>query len=880
MLAVSAATATTGAVPPRAAAPVCRYPTGVVANQWQAVPPPAGAQAPVSLHQLDQDPCVVLAADRAGARWRSTDAGAHWTALGSHPRTTRLFTERLQPRVGAGPVGPVIATGPAESDDALPQVYVSDDGGVTFEAARLAVDQQVTPLPVAVPVPVEVPLRMDVAGATTAVHYAGGTANPYVYLAGLARPASLPAGSPVAGAASLLKSTDGGHTFRTVAGAQRLRPTVIAVNPTSQDEIWVNDAQGTRGGGAWVSYDGGTTFSPGCCPESSVRDITIAAAPDGGIVVLLATDAGLLRSVDDGTSWEPLFGLPVSQVRTPPDDPGTVLVDSAEGVTMSRGAGTVFTPLPGLPAGCAARGLRRDDRVPSTFLVECGATTLRLLLTRYAGSLAPGGGTTGPLPPIGGLPPTLPVGRPLVELASWALPDSNSATGTIAFDGSILYYDQNRPGDIGRIRASDGVPLPPLQTEAVVVSLTVDLRRNQLLVTTGTSELLAFDLRTGQRRNVGLPPTKVPSYDSAHDGLAWIPEGAGTMYRRSIAGMGPGDAGCTWAGTQVGAGVQGTSTFVAAGDGGGYVQDEDDATLFRIDAACNTVGVYRHRTFSESGAENDAMACDTQSYFPQPAIWIRDSAPQSVTAYGVPFGYCPMPSRLTLRLARDVYAGSPTSLCAELRNATNGSPAADRGVAVSVDGVVAGHGQTDRNGLVCVPYVPAGGFVGRRLEAVTARFAGDSALYPSSATGPLSVLDGRPLPPAPPHPAVVVPVPPAPAPAVPPNPVPNPGPGGAPAQAPAPEGAQAQAGQMQAQGNSVAQGVVVPQRQQQPQLALARAANQIGVENNAMVAPARRRRPVPVDGPSVAVVLAVACFATAGAARTAAARVRTKEVHR
>src|SRR5205823_1059558 len=81
----------------------------------------------------------------------------------------------------------------------------------------------------------------------------------------------------------------------------------------------------------------------------------------------------------------------------------------------------------------------------------------------------------------------------------------------------------------------------------------------------------------------------------------------------------------------------GTSSFVAGGDGGGYIQIEDNSTLFRIDRHCLVMGVFNHHAYSESSNENDAMACDTQTFFPQPAIWIRDSGPGTVTAYGVPF---------------------------------------------------------------------------------------------------------------------------------------------------------------------------------------------------------------------------------------------------
>jgi hypothetical protein len=849
-LSAAASTAVAG-VPAAPAAAPCRYPGTTPPDRWAAVATPPGA---ASAAQLDQDPCTLLAAGPSGRRWRSTDAGVRWTAVPG-PAIARVLAERLQPRAGAEPVGPLLGIGAVPDATGQPQVYVSDDDGVTFAESQLGVAAATPAGPVGQGL---VPLRADLVAAATAVHYTAGRPEAYVY-------------ASAAGAPGLLKSTDGGHTFGALPAARHLTVSAIALNPTSQDEIWVNDTG--RAGGAWVSYDGGTTFTSACCPLTQVRDISVSAAPDGGIVVLLATDTGLLRSTDDGKTWLVASTNAVTGIRTPADDASTLLAATATGVVVSSGPTVAFRPVPGLPASCAPHRLRRDERVPATFLVDCGERPYRLLLRTYGAGdgTGPGGGggPGGPPGPGPGPDPASAQGRPLTELAHWALPGSDVNTGTIAFDGATLYYDMTTAGDIGRVRASDGAFLGTWHTNLRIWSLTVDLRRNQLLVTGGSGGLFALDLVTRVVTKIGTSPggLAAPSYDSSADGLSYLDLNGGTLYRRPRTGEGPGTPACSVGPETL------PSTFVASGDGGGYVQSEDDSTLFRVSRTCATLGRYTHRTFSESGAENDAMACDTQSYFPQPAIWLRDSLLQSVSAYGVPFGYCPMPSRLSVVLPRDVLAGSVAALCAGLGNATNGVAAADRGVEIAVGGVVAGHGQTDATGRVCVPYAPAGGFAGRRDLPVTARFAGDSALYPSSAAGRLGVLDAPPVPPVPRPATGLVPPPPLPpAPAVPPNPVPNPGQAAAPAQAPAPNAANAPAGQAQANAQPVAQGVVAPQRQQQPQLALARAANRIGLENNQMVAPAQNRRRLPVDAPATAALLGICCAATVAAVRPAFAR--------
>lgn len=855
------------------AAPPCRSPDSIVPDRWTALPTPSGVTT-VSVQQLDQDPCVLIAADSTGQLWRTTNAGANWSSTQSAPAVTRLWSERLQPRAGGRAIGLLLAAevpGAAGAESG-PRVYSSRDDGVTFAGAEFAVGVA-TPLG---PVEQTIPLRMDLADAATAVHYLGGDPKADVYVAGRVVPSNLSCAA-CRGVASLLKSTDGGHTFRSVAAAQQLTVSAIAINPTSQEEIWVNDTQpGGRGGGAWVSYDGGASFNSACCPEANVRDIAVSAAPDGGIVVLLATDAGLKRSVDDGKTWDTIADIAFTRIRTPADDPSTMLATTATGVLMSSGPTVDFRKRPpGLPGSCEPHQLRRNDRVPSTFLVDCGGRTYRLLLTTYAGSDLKGSGGADPGPAPGPRVPEVNArlqARPLTELARWRLPGSNSRTGTIAFDGRVLYYDRTTPGEIGLVRASDGAFLGTWRTGFTIVSLTVDLRRNQLIVTTsrsdlnGYNDLYSIDLRTRKVALLGIPPTKVPSYDSYADGLSWIAEYDDWMWRRPRTETNAGTRVCS-----VSRLSNELSTFVASGDGGGYLQLEDDATMYRIDRKCRVLGTYSHRVYSESTAENDAMACDTQSYFPQPAIWLRDSQPETIAAYGVPFGYCPMPSTLTLVLPSEVLEGARTLLCVDLVNATNGNPGVNRGVEIAVSNAVVGHGQTDANGRTCVPYRPGDGFVGPRKLPVTARFAGDSALYPSSARGVLSVLDATSVAPVPDQRTVLPPPPPALTAAVPANPLPNPGPVGAPAQAPAPIPANAPAGQAQPNTQPVAQGVVVPQRQQQPQLVLARAASEIGLENQAMTALRPGGRPSPPDGATSAGLLAMCSFAVAGGAKVAAA---------
>lgn len=866
-----------------AVGPPCTYPSGVTAGRWVQLPGPPDV-ALTSVGQLDGSPCSLIGTDARRQVWRSDNAGLSWRQVSRSTTLDRVVTERLAVLRGGSVTGPVLGVGPdpALPSQTVPRVVVSGDDGTTFQAAAPVAGATVAGSnygfgpstygkDVAQTVPA--PLNADVLTAASAMHYQAGTGYVYVYAA-----ARIPAAGTTVTKSSpsvLLRSTDGGATFErrpsiaveTVltplqvptitagAGEIALNPTTVAVNSSVPDEVWINDNQpGGSGGGAWKSVDGGQSFTQVCCPDITVEDIAITSFPVGGsAVVLLATDHGLLRSADDGETWSTLDGTPITGVRTAPDAPGTILVQTATSVELFTARAARLAPLPGLPPGCHPQGLRRDGVTPPTFLVDCAdRSTYRLLLTDYpAGGdglsheQRPGSGGQGPASSGGLLVP-----RALPQLATFSLPGSRTKSGAIAFSGTAIFYDMKTAGDIGMISATTGRYLGVIRTGLRIVALTFDLKRTQLLIATSFGDLDAYDPVTRRLTRLSLVPYRVPSFDASIDGFSWVPEGYNTLYRGSRVG-GPAGAhrACdvTYPSTGVRAYPAGTSTYVAAGDGGGYVQDEDDATIYRIDARCAVTGVYRHRVFSESGDENDALACDAQSYFPQAAIWIRDSNPGTVTAYGVPFGYCPMPSAMTLSAPAIVSAGSMTRVCTRLTNATTGLPATNRPVVISAAHVLLGHGQTDSTGVVCMPYTAPPALTGGLPVPLSASFAGDSALYPSTAAGLLTVVGTQPIvPPTHQGSPLLGPAPPL---AVPPNPVTNPVNVPVPGAVQAPNPVQAPQGQLQAQAQPQAQGVVVPQRQTQPQLVFARAVttlqNQVGTQDYAMSAQRARQ---PADG--------------------------------
>lgn len=838
-------------------------------NQWHPVLGPMQARPPRSVEQLDSDPCVMILADADGKRWRSDDAGGRWRPVTDSAAVTRVSAERLQVNARGRWLGPVLGTS-SDSGSKVPTLFFSHDAGRSFQPAQLATSSGT------------VPMQATLLSAATGTRIESGNTRTVVYAVVSPRTASTDIAVGTAGT-TLLRSDDDGQTYKPVSahlpsaesltalGTPAPVPTVVAVNPVVQDEVWVNSVStGTVGGGAWVSYNGGTTFSRVCCddPAVSVHDIDVGTGSGGNTVVLLATNKGLLRSADGGTSgnWHSVSQAPASAVRAAPDNPSTALVTTSTGVRLSTGAqGGRLRTLRGLPRGCRPDHLRRTDTVPATYLVDCAAigSTYRLTLTDYPSSTGDTGRTSVQPPLVDPAQYAPGVPRPMLELVTWRLPQWRGTSSAIAFDGVNIYYDL-ASGAIARINARTGAFVGTFDRRANVKSMSFDLRHNALLVSDKNGKLKAINAATNRLRSLGAWPYKVPSYDAHVPGLSWVDENGTTLKIRALRGDTPGIPVCSG---PIG-GPGGTSTYVAAGDGGGYVQSEDDKTVQRINQRCEVIGTYIHRAFSESDDENDAMACDTQTFFPQPVIWIRDAQPGTVSAYAVPSGYCPMPSKLVLSAAKTIVQGVTTSLCVNLTNDTTKEPAANRPVTVKVADAVVGHGTTDEAGDVCLPWTAPTGLTSPITQKIDVLFSGDSALYPSSDHGVIKVLASLPAPPTNPAPPVVAagPPPPPPVPEVPPVQVPNVGPAPAQAQAPAPNLGQAP----QAQGQTIAAAVAVPQRQSQAQLALAQATVDLDTGNAMVAAKARTNRSLPFDPAPTAALLGISCVVTATVATSLA----------
>jgi hypothetical protein len=858
-------------------------------ERWLPLPEPQATL--VSVGQLDRGRCDLIGAQPDGTVVRSSDAGQSWNVVSKAPALRRIATEALQLLPGRFDAkGPVLAS---DADSPVPRVWYSSDDGHSFAQAWLAVGES-SDSGAGGPTP----LRGDVLAATAVAErspFAAITGKPYFHtvyaIVRLARAAadvgSVPGPgvpSPVSSHTVLVRSINSGNSFAAMQGAAAFAPTVVAVNPSDAGEVWLNDQRAGMGGGVRVSHDGAQTFGAPLFPDHTVRDISVAVLPNGALQVVLATDKGLKYSVDDGATWATFSaGSGITGVRAFPDDPTKLLVQTDKRSMLITESSV--RELPGLPAGCSTSGLRRTATIPPTFLMECGDTTYRYSLQR---PLSEDG------KPIDGSDwsrdahvdvPTAPgVGVPLTELVTYTLPGAWSKSGALAFDGLRLYYDLgagNGQNGVGVVDAGTGTPLGQFRPKAPFFSMVYDPRRARLLlVNNSPSVVYAYDMKTGAEKTLGPSPYGIPSYDARIDRFSFIrhigrdletwplPDQPG--FPRKVCTQAVPENPFPYYQSTVSNSV---STFVATGDGGGYVQYEDDRTMVRLDRHCKMVGPqYMHRQYAEALVENDTMVCDTQTFFPAAAIWIRDSGPGTVTAYRVPFAYCPMPSRVQLTAPSTLQQGQSGPLCTRLVNTTTGLPAADKIVTLAVDGLVVGGGATDDRGELCAPYTAPFGGPGRRAALVTASFKGDAALFPATAAGVIAIFRTVAVPPAPPQPpglALQPPVPPVPPPAA-----PNPGPGPAAAPAPAPAPASAAQAQPVAQSQTMGQPVAVQQRQEQPQLVFARASQRLAQASgdNAM---SRVRSPgsrTPTGPP--AAVLAISLALTLGGGRAALARCR------
>jgi hypothetical protein len=631
----------------------------------------------------------------------------------------------------------------------------------------------------------------------------------------------------------------------------------------------------------WHSTDGGTTWLPVTPPGSgAVTGLTFAPPGAGATPLYVVQQDTVFESHDLGASWQPSVPpLPGAQdVRPDPHHAATLIgVGPGRRPYVSAGGAPYARWDDGLPAGCAVEALRADAARPVRVLSRCGSGWFVARLDAASPDRRDGGGSPG-AGPLGN-----PLAAPAVAppLKTYDLPAADPSGGNLAFDGHDLYYTsvgdaaayRSNGTTIRRIDAATGEPAPPLLLPVPnVFRFTYDAKRHALDVLGArdsasssntnlygqTGDVLSYDLTTAKVSHLfATPPgtaTSQFSYDISTDQFVVGLEEQAAIAR--VDRKGHVVATCQVNGTD---GIS-AAAAQARGDGGVYVQDEDDLTVVEVDRRCRATRTFTHRLYSEASAENDAIACDGQT-FGVPAIWIRDSQQRTVSAYAIDGGYCPLGTRVPVSAPAVAVVGTSTVVCAALREPA-GRALPGRLLSLQADGLEVAYAPTDGVGRVCARVAfPRAGRV--RFRAAFFGSVRVPQLLPAVGTASTLVV----APPVARHPRppatvafVAAPAPPPPPPPG-PQPQPQPQPVAQPQVQPQPQ-PQPQA-QPQPQGQAQANPVAVPQEQRQQVLVMV----DVPAEQVSQSWMSRRRPESPVGPAALSALTLASIIAMARASR-------------
>ncbi|HVF52629.1 MAG TPA: hypothetical protein VNC78_03375 [Actinomycetota bacterium] len=821
------------------------------------------------LTSFPQRPCSFIGATKEGDVLLTDDAGAHWDLAIETPggaTVQGVVTEEAPVGTAFVLTAPPLTPG-ADAGNAASGLLVTRDFGTTFEEVERFRGFTVTAL---TPAPTDPQTVYAAAGLSDS----GAGTGPF------------PGG--------LFKSTDFGATWTPLPGSAAIAATKIAIDPVNINIIWANSDPSLRPGalgGLWMSTDGGTTFTR--VNQEDVRDLDTAAL-QGAARVDVATPTGIQRSVDQGATFSvEADGRDVAAVAHEPFLPQVILaiIDGVPHRSIDQGA-TFEEETRGLSdiSGCDVVDLTRNDELTAYFILSvegCGAAGHYLyrndgrdvLGDDYFSDGAGGGLLAGRRPRLD-----------MAILAEIPLPPPRSgSSGSVAFDGERLYYTERQNPNFIHMMSPDGVGLgnivvPP---EFQLNFITYDQSTHSLWSVIGGG--FAFNRPTYVYRIDLETHSVTQEFEHPLPGdasISWDPDlGVFRGYQHhgyevyEIDRTGKIMNTCEVSGFPADPNVSlnpdrghpespspGFASGIAVGHGNMYLQLEDDRTMYYVDRNCHLLSVMEHRRFQESsgpGGENDQLACDTVT-FGRPAIWIREAGSQTMVAYAVPGGYCPLDSRLDMTPERVTgVVDRPSDICATLREGGTeiaSDPIAQASITFFVGDDRIGSAITDRSGMACLDHSARRPGI---TEEVLAKFYGNVSYRPSDAEG---LLDIAPLPPEPPPPPPPPPVPIIAAPII-VQAIPQP-PVQAPPEVPAPQA------QPQAQSQAQAQAALAQQEQQQPQLAFVNASREFERQVETQYAMSAQREAARADEGFKMFLLAAALM-TVAASALATSRVRT-----
>jgi photosystem II stability/assembly factor-like uncharacterized protein len=362
-------------------------------------------------------------ADHRSPLWRSEDAGEHWAPLPlpATPASVQGSSARaaIIRQIARGADGRYLFLGVTWGDEnTISYVYRSGDDGQTWATFEVLRDEQQAGDILADLIPH--PTRRDRLFITT---YAG----------------------------DLLLSDDAGESWRSIvqraAGTTAgVTPPRIAFRPDMPDTALLVSGQDTPGAGTLAvarSSDGGVTWR-----TLNATGLPAYGAPRAMIalkagVYLLNTSVGTYRSVDGGSTWQPLEGALSSggvaeflamaaAPRSPAGGASTgagteqaaVLAATGHGIYVSRDAGAVWEPLgSGLPYNSKIAGLLTHSAAPSTVFAVNDNESLRAVVQPPMVVRSPDGGQRWD---------SAAAGLPDVPATAWASDPSDPSTLFVA----------------------------------------------------------------------------------------------------------------------------------------------------------------------------------------------------------------------------------------------------------------------------------------------------------------------------------------------------------------------------------------------------------------------------------------------------------------
>ena len=257
---------------------------------------------------VPSNPNVVylLSGTNAMGAWRSDDAGETWrkVLVDSKDRNSHTISMAVHP------TDPDVVL----VSDAHLGIIKTEDGGLQWK--------RVYPHPAIV--------------LSTEVEIPPGEVP---HLPALAFSPSLPSVAYAGGEqGNILKSTDGGDNWQTVAAAGSGEIRWLAVDPRDSDTLYA----GGKGQGLFKSTDGGQSWEQ-VLETNFTLDLSIAPeAPD--LLFAASPGAGVFKSTDGGATWRLKLDIRAHSVQVAPSDPDVVYAGTSEGVFKSVDGGETWLP--------------------------------------------------------------------------------------------------------------------------------------------------------------------------------------------------------------------------------------------------------------------------------------------------------------------------------------------------------------------------------------------------------------------------------------------------------------------------------------------------------------------------------------------------------